>query len=75
MLCFDGEESLFSVNAISYGKENDAISQAHNLFSALRELDKKNAKIVFARCPKTSGVSLAVYNRLIRSAGFKVIEL
>ena len=75
VLCFDGEESLFSVNAISYGKENDAISQAHNLFSALRQLDKKNAKIVFARCPKTSGVSLAVYNRLIRSAGFKVIEL
>lgn len=75
VLCFDGEENLFDVPAISYGKENDASSQAHKLFSALRQLDKTDAKIVYARCPETSGVALAVYNRLIRSAGFKIIEL
>lgn len=75
VLCFDGEEKLFSVPAISYGKENDAKSQAHNLFSALRKLDETEAEIVFARCPETTGVALAVYNRLIRSAGFKIIEL
>ena len=75
VLCFDGEENLFSVKTISYGKENNPENQAHNLFSSLRELDKQNAKTVFARCPKTTGVSLAVYNRLIRSAGFKIINL
>lgn len=75
VLCFDGEENLFSVKAISYGKIDEPDSQAHNLFSALRELDSLKAKIVFARCPETTGVSLAVYNRLIRSAGFKIIEL
>ncbi len=74
-LVFDGEESELSVPAISYGKENDAESQAHNLFTALRKLDTFGANIVFARCPETSGVGLAVYNRLIRSAGFKIIEL
>lgn len=74
-LVFEGEEAKISVPAIAYGKENDANSQAHNLFSALRKLDTLGAKVVFARCPEVSGVGLAVYNRLIRSAGFKIIEL
>lgn len=75
VLCFDGEEKLFNIPAISYGSEKDAISQAHKLFSALRKLDETDAETVFARCPETDGVALAVYNRLIRSAGFKIIEL
>lgn len=74
-LVFDGEEHKLSIPAISYGKEKDSKSQAHNLFSALRELDCLGANLVFARCPDISGVGLAVYNRLIRSAGFKIIEL
>lgn len=74
-MCFDGEERFLTVPAISYGRADDPKTQAHNLFAVLRELDKKNAKIVYARCPDMDGVSLAVYNRLIRSAGFKIIEL
>lgn len=75
VMCYDGEESLFTIPAISYGNEFDGKSQAHNLFKTLRLVDQKGAKIVFARCPKTDGVSLAVYNRLIRSAGFKLIDV
>lgn len=52
-----------------------AVEQAHKLFSALRDADKNGAKVVFARCPKTDGVGLAVYNRLIRAAAFRVIKL
>lgn len=74
-LCFDGEEKFLPVPAVCYGKENDSASQAHNLFEALRKLDKLKAKKVYARRPNTDGVGLAVYNRLIRSAGFNVIEL
>lgn len=74
-LVFDGEEHLLSVPTITYGHHENATEQAHKLFSALRELDKHNAKIVYARCPEQNGVALAVYNRLIRSAGFKIIEL
>ena len=75
VMCFDGEEKLMPVSAISYGKIDNPKSQAHNLFAVLRELDKENAKQVFVRCPETTGISLAVYNRLIRSAGFNVIEV
>lgn len=74
-LCFDDEQQYLDVPAISYGHITSPKEQAHELFTALRELDKQNAKIVYARCPEMTGVSLAVYNRLIRSAGFKIIDL
>lgn len=74
-LCFDGEEEKLSVNAVSYGKENSPEEQAHNLFSLLRELDSKGAKRIFVRRPDPHGVGLAVYNRLIRAAAFRVIEM
>lgn len=74
-MCFDGEEKLMPVPAMSYGSISDPKSQAHNLFSILRELDETDAEQVFVRCPDMTGISLAVYNRLIRSAGFNIIEI
>lgn len=74
-MVFDGEESLLNVPCVTYGKFGDGKSQAHELFSSLRKLDELNARTVYARCPEKSGVSLAVYNRLIRSAGFNIIKL
>lgn len=73
-LVFEGEEKYFK-NAVTYGKADDGLSEANRLFDALRELDEMGAKTVFARCPELTGVGLAVYNRLIRSAGFNIIEL
>ena len=74
-LVFNGEDKKLKIKAISYGECNNPLSQAQNLFTKLRELDKLNAKIVYTRCPEVNGAGLAVYNRLIRSAGFKVIDL
>ena len=71
-LCFDGEGKTLPVPYIEYGKNHDGATQAHHLFSALRELDKQGARIVYARCPEQDGVSMAVYNRLIRAAAFRV---
>lgn len=74
-LCYNGDVKLLDVPYISLGNENDYNSQAHNLFNSLRQLDEMGLKTVYARCPSTEGVGLAVYNRLIRSAGFEVIDL
>ena len=74
VLCFEGEEGHFK-NTVTYGKRENGLSEANRLFDALRELDEMGAKTVFARCPEMTGVGLAVYNRLIRSAGFHIIEL
>ena len=71
-LVFDGEEKELSCPCISYGDKNDGYSQSARLFDALRELDEMGAVKVYARCPDTKGMGLAVYNRLIRAAGFKI---
>lgn len=50
--------------------------QAHNLFAKLRELDDLGAATVFVRPPSSKeDEGLAVYNRLLRAAGFEVISL
>ena len=51
------------------------MEQAKELFDVLRELDDIGAKKVYARCPNKDGVGLAVYNRLLRAAGFQVVKL
>ena len=71
-LVFDGEETELFCPAVTYGDKNNGYSQSARLFDALRELDEMGAKKVYARCPDTKGMGLAVYNRLIRAAGFKM---
>lgn len=73
-VCFEGEGRYFE-KYIEYGRENDDESQAHSIFDALREVDAMGCKRAFVRCPLSSGVGLAVYNRLLRSAAFRVIDL
>lgn len=75
LLVFDEDLERFGENAVSYGAEKSPASQARRLFSALRELDDAGAETVYARAPSTSGVGLAVYNRLLRAAGFNEIYL
>ena len=77
VLCFDGEEKFFDAGRIlAYGKEGDSAAQARNLFSGLRELDRGRPAVIYARMPKeTKGVGLAVANRLLKAAGFNVIEV
>lgn len=72
-LCFDDDE--ITIPKVTYGKENDDSSQARELFDALRKLDELGATKVYARIPNTSGVGMAVYNRLIRAAAFNIIDL
>lgn len=75
VMVFDGEEKSFSVPSVVYGGKESAAAQANRLFSALRLVDDLNVKVVYARSPQKDGVGLAVYNRLIRAAGFEVITL
>ena len=74
-LCFEGEEKKLPLPCVTYGREGDGASQAHDLFRSLRELDQEGAVTVYARCPEKDGVSMAVYNRLLRAAAFQVVAL
>lgn len=49
--------------------------QAQRLFALLRRADELGAKTVLVEMPDTSGVGLAVFNRLLRAAAFRIIEV
>ncbi|NLP27028.1 MAG: threonylcarbamoyl-AMP synthase [Clostridiales bacterium] len=72
-LIYDKESGMFPYQHLTYG--DNSVEHAQQLFSKLRELDKIGAETVYVRTPNKDGVGLAVYNRLIRAAGFEVIEL
>ena len=72
-LIYDGDAEYFPYRYMTYGSSSS--EQAHWLFQRLRELDELGIKKVFVRAPSLDGVGLAVYNRLIRAAGFEVIRL
>lgn len=58
---------------LDYGKTPEI--QAQRLFALLRHADELGAKTVLVEMPDTGGVGLAVYNRLLRAAAFRIIEV
>ena len=72
VLC--GNEALpENIIRLPYGAS--AEEQGENLFASLRISDELCCKAVYVRSPDTEGFGLAVYNRLLRAAGFRVIKL
>lgn len=75
-LCYNEDADFIKVKTFTYGSYNNPELQAKNLFDTLRDIDKdKSVEIVYAICPIKSGIGMAVYNRLIRAAGFEVLYI
>ncbi len=74
-ICFSEEAERIIGKKLAYGTASDEATLARNVFSVLRKADGLSVDKIYIHSPSKSGVGLAVYNRLIRSAGFKVIEL
>ncbi len=75
VLCYTEDMENIELPCIPIGKKYDYSEQAHLLFAALRKADEMGFDTVYARCPGKKGVGLAVYNRIIRAAGFNIISL
>lgn len=73
-LCFEEDVARLTVPCVTYGKRSEPASAAHELFDALRRLDEQGATRVWAAAPDPDGIGLAVYNRLLRAAGFAVVD-
>lgn len=71
-LCFDEDATSLTVPSVTYGSRSDSLTQAQQLFDALRQLDEMGIHTVYAACPLPTGVGLAVYNRLLRAAAFRI---
>ncbi|MCL2055003.1 MAG: L-threonylcarbamoyladenylate synthase [Oscillospiraceae bacterium] len=70
---FDSDaESYPFENYFTYGDTSE--ETAARLYEALRGLDDAGAKRGFVRAPSKTGIGLAVYNRLLRAAEFRVVN-
>ena len=67
------KDSEFPCSHLAFG--STANEQATNFYDKLIEFDELKAKTVYAMSPIKDGVGVAVYNRMLRSAGFEVIKL
>lgn len=74
-LCFSEEYNQIEIHKIIYGAAEDESTLAKNIFSVLRDVDSLGVGSVYVHAPSKTGVGLAVYNRLIRAAAFRVISL
>ncbi len=73
-LCYTGEEKKLPMPALAYGSLGDSASQSAGLFAALRRLDEVGAQTVYVRWEAEDEKNLAVYNRLLRAAAFRVVQ-
>lgn len=63
-------DSIFDLG--SFSEKN---VQARRLFDILRKTDEGSYKVIYAPLPDKSGIGLALYNRMIRAAAHKIIDL
>ena len=77
VLCFDDCAQLFCGKAVveTFGPSDDEAQQAREVFDALRRFDDTDCTEIFAQCPPSRGIGLAVANRIKKAAGFHVIDL
>jgi len=80
IICFDEYTDLFPEQAttkhvMDLGSASDMEEQARHIFDALRTFDHTQVPAIWAQCPDTCGIGLAVANRLNKAAGFHIIEV
>lgn len=74
ILCYIDSKDTVTGKNVKY-LERSPIKQANVLFGYLREYNSSDAKEIYSVIPESDGVGLAVLNRLMRAAGFKIIKV
>lgn len=80
VVCYDEyadelKDKLKNADIYKFGKASDKQTQANRLFSILRDTDSQDYDCIYAPMPDTSGIGLALYNRMIRASAHKIIKL
>ena len=75
VICFDEFAPLFAGHIVHrLGASGDKLAQSQHVFDALRTFDATDVPAIWAQCPDSAGLGLAVGNRLKKAAGFHVVE-
>lgn len=72
VMCLEKNKDKYSGEVISLGRNLEEVGS--NLFDVLREMDKRNIDIVYSEEFPKVGVGQAIMNRLLKSAGYKIIQ-
>ena len=80
VICFDEFMPLFTSRTgtrpvMDLGPAGDKEEQARHIFDALRSFDHTQVAAIWAQCPDTEGIGLAITNRLNKAAGFQIIKV
>lgn len=76
IICCSENSSYYSkVHTLIYGSKDNLEEISKNVFSSLRKVDKYKPDIVFIEGVKSTGLGLAIMNRLIRACEYNVIEV
>ncbi|WP_195940798.1 L-threonylcarbamoyladenylate synthase [Romboutsia sp. 1001713B170131_170501_G6] len=73
VMCVEKNKEVYEGEVISLGNTLEEVGS--NLFDVLREMDKRNVDIVYSEAFEMTGVGQAIMNRLLKSAGYKVIKV
>ena len=63
-----------SVGVIFFGSDN-VDTAAHDLFAKLRQMDKENIEYILAGAVSEDGLGFSVMNRMLKSAGYNVVNV
>ena len=76
IICYSDDTELTEFeNSFVIGARADKENTAHRLFSLLRELDtRKEIKYIYSSVPDTTDIGLAIFNRLVKAAGYRIIK-
>ena len=80
IICFDEFLPLFTRRletrpVMDLGPAGNKEEQARHIFDALRSFDHTQVRAIWAQCPDSKGIGLAITNRLNKAAGFHIIEV
>ncbi len=76
VICFDEYVGSFSQQVVrTMGPARDKGEQARHIFDDLRAFDHTQVSAIWAQCPDSKGIGLAITNRLNKAAGFHIVEV
>lgn len=73
IMCLEKNSNKYNGEVISLGMNLQEVGS--NLFDVLREMDKRNIDIVYSEEFPNLGIGQAIMNRLLKSAGYKIIKV
>ena len=72
IICLKSNEKCYIGKTICLGETLDDV--ASNLFDALIQADKEKCDIIYSESFTNEGIGCAIMNRLLKSAGYKIIN-